>query len=230
MTWQGHVRSCCCSKRKHTVCRDHRESGVSVPDGEIQEFNCCLWFHNQVVSLCLCLCWLSCCERSQRGLGASHRVPQKNKWVSCLSIVRYWVSGLECSQCAKVAGRGECSLVFLTWWDGLRQRGDWRILFLFLFFSQSDFTNKSVELFNTVTLDNASYEHIWLLPGTYMCTVNLSLIVTSFHCVLVNTMTVFRGQSPNIEFCPRVSKAMRTEVEEQWWRMDDLFCFSWTTK
>lgn len=53
------------------------------------------------------------------GLSASHRVPQKNKWVSCLSIVRYWVSGQECGQCAKVAGRGECSLVFLTWWDGL---------------------------------------------------------------------------------------------------------------
>lgn len=57
------------------------------------------------------------------GLGASHRVPQKNKWVSCLSIVRYWVSGQECSQCAKVGGRGECSLVFLTWWDELREGG-----------------------------------------------------------------------------------------------------------
>lgn len=53
--------------KENTQCRDHRESGGSVPDGEIQEFNCCLWFHNQVVSLCLCLCWLSCCERSQRG-------------------------------------------------------------------------------------------------------------------------------------------------------------------
>lgn len=53
--------------RENTQCEDHCESGVSVPDGEIQEFNCCLWFHNQVVSLCLCLCWLSCCEHSQRG-------------------------------------------------------------------------------------------------------------------------------------------------------------------
>lgn len=76
------------------------------------------------------------------GLGASHRVPQKNKWVSCLSIIRYWVSGLECGQCAKVAGRGECSLVFLTWWDGLRG-GGWRIhsFFFFFFFTVSNLTN-----------------------------------------------------------------------------------------
>lgn len=59
-------------------------------------------------------------------IGASHRVPQKNKWVSCLSVVRYWVSSLECCQCAKVAGGGaECSLVFLTWWDRLEGKGGW---------------------------------------------------------------------------------------------------------
>lgn len=85
--------------------------------------------------LSLCLSWLPCCESAASvELGASHRVPQKNKWVSCLSIVRYWVSGLECGQCAKVAGRGERSLVFLTCWDEIGRGG-------VLFFTMSNFTN-----------------------------------------------------------------------------------------
>lgn len=29
-------------EKENTQCRDQRESGVNVPDGEIQEFNCCL--------------------------------------------------------------------------------------------------------------------------------------------------------------------------------------------
>lgn len=85
--------------------------------------------------LSLCLSWLPCCESAASvELGASHRVPQKNKWVSCLSIVRYWVSGLECGQCAKVAERGERSLVFLTCWDEIGRGG-------VLFFTMSNFTN-----------------------------------------------------------------------------------------
>lgn len=40
-------------ERKIQQSVDHRESGVNVPDGETQEFNWCLWFHNRVVSLSL---------------------------------------------------------------------------------------------------------------------------------------------------------------------------------
>lgn len=39
-------------KRKTRGVGDKSESGgaAGVPDGETQEFNCCLWFHNRVVS------------------------------------------------------------------------------------------------------------------------------------------------------------------------------------
>lgn len=125
------------------------------------------------------------------GLGASHQVPQKNKWVSCLSIVRYWVSGLECGQCAKVAGRGECSLVFLTWWDGVGGG---------LEDSSQTVLHRSVLLLMSSTNTYDFYQaHTTNAP---------SHMLLSFR------------QDPNIECCPLqrrcLSKAARAEVEEQW--------------
>lgn len=62
---------------ENTQCWNHCESRACVPDGEIQEFNCSLWFHNQVVPVCLFLCWLSCCEHSQWGLEQVIGFPRK---------------------------------------------------------------------------------------------------------------------------------------------------------
>lgn len=101
------------------------------------------------------------------GLGASHRVPQKNKWVSCLSVVRYWVSGLECGQCAKVAGRGEYSLVFLTWWDGLRgEIGEIFFFFFNLFYVQLHKHTDENVLHNSSLLLMFSV-NTGILQGTY---------------------------------------------------------------
>lgn len=120
MTWQGHVRSCCCLKRKHCARIILSQESVFL-----------MVKYKSLIAVCGFTTKLSlfvyisvgshAVSTASVGLGGSHQVPQKNKWVSCLSVVRYWVSGLECGQCAKVAGRGECSLVFLTWWDGLRR-------------------------------------------------------------------------------------------------------------
>ena len=105
MTWQGHVRSRRCLK-ENTQFRDHSESGFSAPDGEMQEFNCCLWFHKQVVSLCLRLRWLSCCERSQhRAQCESSGSPEKQ--VSQLFI-----------NCQVLGFRTGMQSVCKGWWEG----------------------------------------------------------------------------------------------------------------
>lgn len=173
-------------------------------------------------------------------LGASHRVPQKNKWVSCLSVVRYWVSGLECGQCAKVAGGWGWGWWMLTCFSNLvgwTQRGDWRILFFpffLVFFAVSNFTNTTVKSRSGRSLMFCI--NTWLLPGTNMCTFT-PIVKPPTHCPITSLCPgafVFSEDKAQIlNFVPqwrRLSKTARAEAEEQWWRMNDLFCFSCTTK
>lgn len=133
--------------------------------------------------LSLCLSWLPCCESAASvELCASHRVPQKNKWVSCLSIVRYWVSGLECGQCAKVAGRGERSLVFLTCWDEIGRGG-------VLFFTMSNFTNRQMSwwVFLFVSFSFFFTQETWTGVWTHVTRVHLrhAQVYVRIRCDLV---------------------------------------------
>lgn len=116
--------------------------------GEMQELNCCyLWFHNQVTSRYLC--WHSCCERSQfRARCKSSGSPEKQVsqlFISCQVLGFRTGMRSVCKGCW--GAEGECSLVFLTRWDGLRGGigGFFSPSSFYFFRPASNLTNRAME-------------------------------------------------------------------------------------
>lgn len=103
-------------------------------------------------------------------------------------------------------GGGECSLVFLTWWDGLRGGiGGFFSSLFFCFFCCEQLHKHDSEI-QERPLANVLYQHMTFTRHKHVhlhtyCKTSHSL---SHHFIVPWCFCVFGGQGPNIEFCTSV--------------------------
>lgn len=214
--------------KENTQCGDHSKSGVIFLmvkyRGLIEICGSTNWI------VCLYPHWRSWCVRSQPAVWCkSSGSPEKQ--VSQL-FISCQVLGFRTGMRSVCKGCWGVVVVNAHLFGG----GGWRILFflVFPFFFVSNFTNVPVKHGSGCSL--MFRINTWLLPGinrlTFTPIETLPLIV-SIHCALV--LLCFWGQGTYIEFCISaevffISFFQDYEVEAQWRLMNDLFCFSWTTK
>lgn len=125
----------------------------------------------------------------------------------------------------------ECSLVFPTWWDGLKGGGILRILLLSLSF----FCCLNGEQLHK----HAGETREWPLAVIFSADTWLGTrckrapIVTSPHSLCPGAFVSWKTRPKYWIFAPqrrRLSERTRAEAGQQWPGMNDLFCFSGATK